>query len=79
MIKIGIIETYFFKPNYYKYEKQNSYWDCLYIFYNNLYNTKNEIDIINYYDKNNNYNYDIKITNYAITKKIDKDIYYILS
>ena len=38
-------------------------------------NTKNEINIINCYDKNNNYEYDIKISNYTIIKKIDNNIY----
>ena len=44
--------------------------------YLNYYNTNNEIDINNFYFKINNYDFDIKITIYAIIKKIDKKYIY---
>ena len=40
-------------------------------------NTKNEIDINNCFYKINNYDFDIKINNYTIIKKIDNNIYII--
>ena len=36
MFKTDIIKTYIFEPNYYEYEDEDIYWDCLRIFNNNI-------------------------------------------
>jgi len=69
-LKIKIIKQNYIICSYFNYDTKRNFIDKI----KNYDNTK--IDIINGYKT---YNCDLKISNNTITKKIDKDIYNILS